>query len=220
MQPYFFPYAGYFRLLYMVDHFVVFDCVQFPRRGHVHRTQVPGPAGVVEWLTLPLASMPREVLIRDLAFTPAARGRLDERLARHAWLAEAEGAAAERLRAHLYGPLGSVIDYLIAGIELVADLLRLAPRITRSSELGLDPRLRSQDRVIAAVKAVAGTHYVNPPGGYRLYDPERFAAAGLTLSFLTPYSGCYSYLLAALASQSPAAILDDIRASSRLQLSP
>ena len=82
MQPYFFPYAGYFRLLDVVDHFVVFDCVQFPRRGRVHRTQVPGPTGGVEWLTLPLASMPREVLIRDLAFAPAARARLDDRLSR------------------------------------------------------------------------------------------------------------------------------------------
>jgi hypothetical protein len=44
MQPYFFPYAGYFRLLQAADHFVLLDCVQFPRRGRVHRTQVPGPA--------------------------------------------------------------------------------------------------------------------------------------------------------------------------------
>jgi WbqC-like protein family len=220
MQPYFFPYAGYFRLLHMVDHFVVFDCVQFPRRGRVHRAQVPGPAGDVEWLTLPLAAMPREVLIRDLAFAPDARARLDERLARHAWLAQAEDAVAERLRAHLYSQLGSVIDYLLAGIELVANILGLAPRITRSSALGLDPQLKAQDRVIAAVRAVGGTHYVNPPGGQRLYDPERFAAAGLMLSFLTPYSGRYWSLLAALASETPAAILEDIRATSRLQAAP
>ena len=73
MQPYFFPYAGYFRLLHAVDDFVIFDCVQFPRRGRVHRTQVPGPTGQVEWLTLPLARHSRDTLIRDLAFAPDAR---------------------------------------------------------------------------------------------------------------------------------------------------
>ena len=41
MQPYLFPYAGYFRLLSQVDEFVIYDCVQFPRRGRVHRTEVP-----------------------------------------------------------------------------------------------------------------------------------------------------------------------------------
>jgi hypothetical protein len=217
MQPYFFPYAGYFRLLDVVDHFVVFDCVQFPRRGRVHRTQVPGPTGGVEWLTLPLASMPRDVLIRDLAFAADARARLDDRLSRCAWLATAEGAIAERLRAHLHGPLRSVIDYLIAALELVADILGLAPTITRSSDLALDPPLKSQDRVVAAVKAVGGTHYVNPPGGHHLYDAAAFANAGLTLSFLVPYGGRYRYLLPALASQPPVAILEDIRAWSRLE---
>jgi len=218
MQPYFFPYAGYFRLLDMVDHFVVFDCVQFPRRGRVHRTEVPGPGGVVEWLTLPLASMPRDVLIRDLAFAPDARARFDDRLSRCAWLATAEGAIAERLRAHLHGPLDSVIDYLVTGLELVADILGLAPTITRSSDLALDPPLRSQDRVVAAVKAVGGTHYVNTPGGHQLYDAAVFASAGLTLSFLVPYGGRYRYLLPALASEPLAAILEDIRAWSRLEL--
>jgi hypothetical protein len=33
MQPYFMPYAGYFRLFAAADVFVLFDCVQFPRRG-------------------------------------------------------------------------------------------------------------------------------------------------------------------------------------------
>jgi hypothetical protein len=217
MQPYFFPYAGYFRLLDIVDHFVVFDCVQFPRRGRVHRTQVPGPTGDVEWLTLPLAAMPRDVLIRDLAFAADARARLDDRLSRCAWLATAEGAIAERLRAHLHGPLHSVIDYLVAGLQLVADILGLAPTITRSSDLTLDPLLKAQDRVVAAVKAVGGTRYVNTPGGHQLYDAAAFAGAGLTLSFLVPYGGRYRYLLPALASQSPAAILDDIRAWNRLE---
>ena len=35
MQPYFFPYAGYFRLFAHVDEFVIFDCVQFRRRGRM-----------------------------------------------------------------------------------------------------------------------------------------------------------------------------------------
>ena len=40
MQPYFVPYAGYFRLFAASDLFVIYDCVQFPRRGWVHRNKM------------------------------------------------------------------------------------------------------------------------------------------------------------------------------------
>ncbi len=195
MQPYFFPYAGYFRLLYAGDHFVIFDCVQFPRRGRVHRTQLPGPTGKVEWLTLPLAPHRREVLIRDLTFAPDARASLNKRLARYPWLADDGGLTAERLRAYLYGPLGSVPDFLEAGLKLVADLLGLKPTFSRSSALALDPALKAQERVIAIVRGVGGSHYVNSPGGRHIYDDNSFADAGLRLSFLDVYRGPNTYLL-------------------------
>jgi hypothetical protein len=53
MQPYFFPYAGYFRLLAASDLFVIYDCVQFPRRGWVHRNKLVDASGEARWLTLP-----------------------------------------------------------------------------------------------------------------------------------------------------------------------
>jgi hypothetical protein len=217
MQPYFFPYAGYFRLLYMADCFVIFDCVQFPRRGRVHRTEVHGPSGEIEWLTLPIARQPRDVLIKDLAFAPGAREVLDERIARYAWLTNAQGPAAERIRAHLYGPLTSVTDYLELGLRLVADLLGFNPVICRSSAFGLPPTLRSQERVIAAVEAVGGLEYINAPGGRALYDAALFARRGLKLSFLTPYEGPHKYFLPALLTLSIPTILEDVRASSRLE---
>jgi hypothetical protein len=220
MQPYFFPYAGYFRLLHAVDDFVIFDCVQFPRRGRVHRTQVPGPTGQVEWLTLPLARHSRDTLIRDLAFAPDARASFDKRLGRYSWLAGAREPRAERLQAYLHGPLDSVTEYLEGGLKLIAELLGLTPTFSRSSVLGLDPTLKAQERVIAVVKAVGGTHYVNPPGGRRFYDADAFAKAGLRLSFLVDYCGPYTHLLPALVWQPVAAIVADIRASSRLELSP
>jgi hypothetical protein len=45
MQPYFIPYAGYFRLFAATDLFVIYDCVQFARRGWVHRNRLPDGAG-------------------------------------------------------------------------------------------------------------------------------------------------------------------------------
>ena len=80
MQPYFFPYAGYFRLLAQSDLFVIYDCVQFPRRGWVHRNKLPDIYGVTQWLTLPLLKASQDVLIRDLQFPPDVRAVVAERL--------------------------------------------------------------------------------------------------------------------------------------------
>ena len=210
MQPYFLPYPGYFRLLAAADCFVILDCVQFNRRGRVHRAQLPGPGGAVEWLTLPLARQPREVPIRELAFAQGARATLDARLRRVAGLTGAEGAVAERLRAWLRAPLDGVVDYLEDGLRLVADLLEFKPRMLRSSTLEMDPALRGQERIIAIVQALGGSDYVNAPGGRDLYDPDRFATAGLQLSFLPPYPGRHPFLLPALLDSGPAAVRADV----------
>jgi hypothetical protein len=214
MQPYFFPYAGYFRLFCGVDEFVIFDCVQFPRRGRVHRSEYADAAGVQAWLTLPLARQARQVLIRDLAFAPDARSELDRRLRALPWLAAGTGAAANRVREFLHSPLPSVIDYLESGLRMVNELLGIAPLITRSSTLALDPALRGQQRVLAVLRLRGATHYLNSPGGRHLYDSATFEQAGIELEFLSDYRGKYFHLLPALVTVDPRRIREDIAASS------
>ncbi|MGH8030313.1 MAG: WbqC family protein [Arenimonas sp.] len=213
MQPYFFPYAGYFRLLAAADEFVLLDCVQFPRRGRVHRCQVPSPGAGEEWLTLPLASQPRDTAIRDLAFAPGARAEFDARLARHAWIAAGRGPLAGHVREHLHAPLDAVVDYLEAGLRLVADALGLPATLRRSSTLAIDPALRAQDRILAIAQACGATGYVNSPGGRDLYDPLAFAAAGMELRFLPEYDGSHVHLLPALLSEPPATLRADVLAT-------
>jgi hypothetical protein len=203
MQPYFFPYGGYYRLMAEAGEFVIFDCIQFNRRGRVHRCEVPGRMGQSEWLTLPLARQPREVLIRNLAFAPNARGVLDQRLARHAWLKTGKGPLAEAVREHLHAPLEGVVDFLEAGLRLVGGALELPARIRRSSTLGIDAGLKGENRVIAIVRAVGGSGYLNLPGGRALYSTERFATAGLSLRFLPLYERGIFHMLPALVSAMP-----------------
>lgn len=218
MQPYFFPYAGYFRLMAVADHFVVFDCVQFPRRGWVHRCRVPSPAGAEEWLTLPLAPCPRDTRILDLRFSSEAATTLAARLQRFPWLWSGRGGAAHVLREHLAGPLGDATDFLIDGLTLVSRALGFTPEVTRSSSLGLDPELRGEQRVIAAARAVGATRYVNAPGGRQLYDARNFAEHGIELRFFSSYTGPYRHMLHALALVDPREIRADVLA--QCELSP
>src|SRR5260221_8734487 len=111
MQPYFLPYAGYFRLLAASDLFVIYDCVQFPRRGWVHRNMLLDASGEARWLTLPLEKAPRDVLIRDLRFPPNATDLLAERL-RPFPLAAAVTPSTEHILAALADVRGTPLEYI------------------------------------------------------------------------------------------------------------
>jgi hypothetical protein len=211
MQPYLYPYAGYFRLLAAGDIFVLFDDVQFPRRGRVHRCEMsPG-----RWLTLPLARQSRDVLIRDLRFADGARASLDARLAAFE-IPRRAASPASAVCEHLYGPLASVVDFLESGLRVVGRILGLRADVVRSSQFGVDSSLRGQARVIAVVRALGGRRYVNAPGGRALYDGAVFARAGVDLAFLAPYDGRFPQILPALLAGDVSALREDILATCRL----
>ncbi|AVC45854.1 wbqC-like family protein (plasmid) [Rhizobium leguminosarum bv. viciae] len=40
MQPYFFPYIGYFQLIHAVDKFVVYDNIKYTKKGWINRNRI------------------------------------------------------------------------------------------------------------------------------------------------------------------------------------
>lgn len=213
MQPYFVPYAGYLRLFAATDLFVLYDCVQFPRRGWLHRNQLLDARGEAQWLTLPLAKAPREVLIRDLAFRETAAAEMAEQCRRFPAL---RGEAAAALMARMADVSGSPLDYIERLLHFVAETLGLPWRVMRSSSLGIDPAIRGQDRILAIAAALGAGTYVNPSGGRALYDAARFAEAGMALRFLPPHEGAYASIAQRLATEDAAAIRAEIDAGSHL----
>jgi hypothetical protein len=188
MQPYFFPYAGYFRLFAASDLFVIYDCVQFPRRGWVHRNLLIDSSGVERWLTLPLEKAPQTVLICDLRFPPDAAQILDERLQPFPLVASDPAAVAPILAA-LTDVKGTPLDYIERLLELTVDYCGLPWRTVRSSSLNVPAEFRGQDRIIEIARRVGAQRYVNAPGGRDLYDSAAFANVGIELRFLPDYGG-------------------------------
>jgi hypothetical protein len=212
IQPYFVPYAGYFRLFTAADAVVLFDCVQFPRRGWVHRNRFATSTGEPAWLTLPLQKAEREVAIADLRFTPDAPARLEAQVCRFPTLESARKQQHPLLARLLgVGESGDVTEYLVDLIRDVVAILGIERPMLRSSRMSLPNDLRGQDRVIAAVKAAGGNRYVNPSGGRELYDHASFAESGVELGFLSPYGGSYASVLTRLIEEPPDQLAAEIR---------
>lgn len=207
MQPYFYPYMGYFRLLAAVDTFVLFDCVQFPRRGRVHRTAVLNAHDREGWLTLPLARASRETRIDALNFATGAQKELAGRMAALPWLDHL--AMPEPISTALFGPLDRPIDYLERNLRAVANYLGIRTRIIRSSGFEIPKNVTGGNRVRAVAKAVNATHYLNAPGGQDLYDRKSFTAEGIELEFLAPYEGERIYMLHAICTEQSDGLIAD-----------
>lgn len=213
MQPYFFPYAGYFRLLACSDVFVIYDSVQFPKGGRVHRSEVESG----RWLTLPLARNPFGTSIRDVRLREDAVSDFERKMRAFDWIEDAEGPCAETVRGLLRSPKPSLVDYLEESLTMIADLLTIDVEIVRSSDLEIDADLRGQDRVVAVALAVGASRYLNSPGGRSLYNADGFNVAGIELTFLRPYEGRYPYLLKALLTGNAVDIRNDIHATSKIE---
>jgi hypothetical protein len=214
MQPYFVPYGGYFRLLTATDLFVVYDCVQFPRRGWVHRNRLPDATGDLRWLTLPLERAPQETLIGELRFRADAQAALREQFPRFPLLAR--DATGTPLHDALLDLSGTPVDYIERLLRTAATLMGIPWNSVRSSTLGIAPELHGQDRILAIAKALGATRYVNSPNGRALYEPERFARDGIELRFLSDYGGALASILARLLNEPPAAVAAEIAAESHL----
>lgn len=213
MQPYFVPYAGYFRLFAAADLFVVLDCVQFPRRGWVHRNQLLDRDGKPQWLTLPYAKGDRDTTrICDLQFQQDAQEQLSKQVRRFPAMDEVEAAypelAHEVLRLDC-DPVG----HLMATLQRVTGLLGISRPMIRSSTLDVPAAYKAQARIIEIAQRVGATHYVNAPGGREIYEPEGFRNAGLTLGFLTDYSGSFQSVLQRLSQESPSDIAKEIQSN-------
>jgi hypothetical protein len=198
MQPYFVPYAGYYRLFAAADIFVAFDCVQFPRRGWVHRNQFSVAPGATDWLTLPIQKCDRSTRIADLALAPDAEAMLHRSVQRFPILKGAWNTSSPLIDSVKILGAGTVADYLCGQLASLAALLGVSRPIVRSSSLGIPADVHGQARVIAIAGALGATRYVNSPGGRSLYQPEAFNEQGIELRFLSPFTGSTDSILSVL----------------------
>lgn len=209
MQPYFLPYAGYFRLIAQTDVFVIYDCVQFPRRGWVHRNKLVDAHGHEQWLTLPLAAAPQDTLIRDLTFPEHAASALAERL--RPFPVAARPGAHMPLLDRVRRVEGRPVDYISGLLEEAIRLLGLPCNLVHSSSLEVPAHLRAQARILEIARRLGATRYVNAPGGRDLYDAQAFTEAGIDLRFLEPWAGAGGSILQRLADDDLPTLAHQVR---------
>lgn len=183
MQPYFFPYIGYFQLMAAVDLFIVYDNIKYTKKGWINRNRMlQGGQDVMFSLPLRSDSDALDVRERTLA-SDFNRSKLLNQL-RGAYshaphFAEVFPMVERAVRFEDQNLFG----YLHHALTVTSSALGLQTPLRVSSTIDIDHTLRSQDKVIALAKAVGASTYVNPIGGLELYDRQSFEDHGLKLQF-------------------------------------
>jgi hypothetical protein len=188
MQPYLFPYIGYFQLIRAVDRFVIHDNVQYIKGGWInrnrflHRTR----ADLFTW-SVRKDSSRRLIVERSFSDRHSQDGRHFLNRMRAAYCHAPFFSETFPLLENAVAIPELVVSRKIAQIlALVCKQLRIHTPLLMASTLSTDKRLKAETRVIDLCHHLEGTHYINLIGGTELYHDDNFAAAGLQLSFLKP----------------------------------
>jgi WbqC-like protein family len=186
MQPYFFPYIGYFQLMNAVDEFVVYDNIEYTKKGWINRNRIL----VNErdsYITLPLKKASDYLDIGD-------------RYLAESWSSEKYKLLNRMIAAYRKAPyFNSVFPmiercilfeecnlfaFILHSLCQAASYLKIQTSLLISSSITVNDELKGEKRVIEICKARSANSYLNPIGGIQLYSKDRFKEQGLDLHFL------------------------------------
>ncbi|MDB5776795.1 MAG: WbqC-like protein [Herbaspirillum sp.] len=185
MQPYFFPYIGYWQLIHEVDCFVIFDDVNYINKGWINRNRLL-INGEPAFITLPLQGASQNKKICDIDVCPASQWL--GKLSRTVELTYKKAPCFQEVFP-LVGQLlayerTNLADYLAHHLQTLARFIGIDTRFVVTSRGYGNADLAAQERIIDICKREQSTVYINPQGGQALYDPAQFRDAGIDLRFL------------------------------------
>ena len=195
MQPYFFPYLGYFQLMKYVDIWVILDRVQFMYPGWINRNRILHPDVRKEWnfITIPLSKRGQFDRICDISIADRKdwRTRLFNKLFvyREAPYYEETSVFVEKC---LACPEEKLSAFLKETLASTARKLNITTQILQQGDLEIDPSsVEPGQWALRIARELRASAYVNPPGGIEIYEEANFAASGIDLRFLKPALNAY-----------------------------
>jgi hypothetical protein len=185
MQPYIFPYIGYFQLIQAVDKFVIFDDVNYINKGWINRNRI-----LVNnqdfMLTIPLKGASQNKLISDIEIA-------DDIKLRQNFLRTIE---INYKKAPCFDQVFSIICQIVnldlkkiteiihESIVVLNKYLQIDTEIIKSSTKYNNSYLKGQNRIIDICKQEGASDYINPIGGVELYSKQYFEAQNIQLHFI------------------------------------
>ncbi|OWY28112.1 WbqC family protein [Herbaspirillum robiniae] len=185
MQPYLFPYIGYWQLMRAADRFVVYDDVNYINRGWINRNRLL-INGEPAFITLPLLQASQNRKICDIEIAPAAQWQkkmlrmIEVTYKKAPYFAEVFPV----LETILSSDERNLARFLAHQLELLARLMGMSTQFVLTSRSYGNDGLAAQERILDICRREQAEVYINAQGGRELYEPASFAREGIDLRFI------------------------------------
>ncbi|MFC0525418.1 WbqC family protein [Pontibacillus salicampi] len=189
MQPYLFPYIGYFQLINAVDTFVLFDDVQYIKRGWINRNRIL-VNGREHLFTFSIKKASQHNKINQTFFSERFPHEKDDFLKTlHANYKKTENynvvysIVQEALNINVDN---NVSEAIRKSILLINNYLDIQTEIIMSSSLDKKESVAGQEHILEICNRLGASKYVNAIGGRDLYSSHSFREQNIDLMFLEP----------------------------------
>ena len=182
MQPYLFPYTGYWQLINAVDTFVIFDDVNFIKKGYINRNSIL-LNGKPHIFTLELIGASQNKLINEIEIGGNSRKILKT----------IEMSYKKSPYFHIVFPIiKDILDnkeknlakFIGYSLEKISNYLEMDTKFIYSSDIRKNNSLKAQDKILEIASLLKSTDYINAIDGQKFYDKERFSQENIQLNFL------------------------------------
>ena len=189
MQPYLFPYIGYWQLIDAVDIFVIYDDVNFIKRGYINRNNILENK-TYQLITLELIGASQNKRINEISIGNNTN-KLLKTLKQNYLKAPFYKDVFPLLEEILNNNQKELSRFLGFSLVTISKYLNLDTKFLYSSDIKNDKTFKAQDRLIEMSKILNATGYINLIGGIELYDKDVFFQNDIHLSFLKTHQVSY-----------------------------
>ena len=185
MQPYIFPYIGYYQLIDAVDQFIIFDDVNFIKRGWINRNHILLNKNK-HLFSIPLSKSSQNKLICDIKVNFPEK----ERKAFLRTISNAYKRAPyfvdvyTMLEEIIYYEDEDLTSYLHNSLLKTCQYIGIKVNMQRSSKIHYNRLLDAETKIIDICNNLSAVTYINLPGGRDLYNKEIFTKNGMELKYI------------------------------------
>lgn len=189
MQPYFFPYIGYFSLIKQTDRFILFDTVQFIRHGWIERNRILKPNEGWQYISVPLNKYSRDIKIMDICINNTGnwKEKTFRQLEHYKKRAPYYNEALEVIKEALDIDTNSIVKLNENIIKTICKYIGININVEIFSKMNLEiiEANAPDEWALNICKALGNvSEYWNPEGGLDFFDKTKYTSNNIDIKFM------------------------------------
>jgi hypothetical protein len=189
MQPYFFPYLGYFQLIKYVDQFILFDDVQYISHGWINRNRILHPREGWQYIIMPLCKHSSHELIKNITInnTICWKEKIIAQLEHYKKKAPFYYKTMDLVKKCLDTNTVNIGEFNLYVLTNICEYLGIDTPIQLSSKLNFDYSCVNDagEWALKISEQLHASEYINPINGKGLFDSEKFAKSKINLKYIS-----------------------------------